>query len=53
MDQISLDAMHRCPVCAGAGKRSDPETDELVTCKPCEGTGQVPFDPDDHSEIPY
>lgn len=51
--QTSLLDENQCPACGGAGRRALPETGAASTCRVCQGAGNVPYDPTDHSEIPF
>lgn len=51
--QTSLLNEHPCPTCAGSGQRPNPETGSEERCRVCQGAGNVPYDPDDHSEFPF
>ena len=51
-EQLALDTLHPCPTCGGTGRRIDRETGRQVSCRVCEGTGNVDYDPGDMS-IPF
>lgn len=51
-DQLAIDQLHACPACGGAGQTTSHETGGRQLCRVCEGTGTVPYDPDDTS-IPF
>ncbi len=48
-DQLNIDQLHTCPACGGVGRKPNRETGSDEICKPCEGTGSVPYDPEDKS----
>jgi DnaJ-class molecular chaperone len=47
--QTSLDQLHPCIYCSATGKVRDRETDEERTCRVCDGTGSVNYDPEDET----
>lgn len=48
--QLVLDSWP-CPTCLGEGRMLGPNG--LTKCRVCQGEGRVPYDPHDHTVIPY
>lgn len=50
--QATLLDLYPCPSCNGKGTKHDHETNDERVCVTCQGTKNVPWDPEDKS-IPY
>jgi hypothetical protein len=47
--QLDMDGWWCCPTCEGKATVVDHDTGVRRACRVCEGTGVVPFDPEDTS----